>query len=299
MKLSRIFHRLGTLLIVCLVLAVLLLAVGAAAYASQFSDRAETPEAYRYSEAQFPALTAVTISYTNHSNDRMSGCLYTAEGVEPDGLIVFAHGMGCGHRAYLNVISFFADNGYAVFAYDASGYDSSGGTSTRGVQQAVLDLDAAITVAELMTKDADLPVFLFGHSLGAYAACAVLAEHPEVRAVASLAGFNSTADLLKARYGFAGLLLTPGALLWERLRFGSAAEDSAMKGFAASDARVLIVHSSDDNEVPIECGLDLYASAYESDPRFTLLRLDGKGHGGLFTGDVPAACLALFDACKE
>ena len=105
---------------------------------------------------------------------------------------------------------------------------------------------------------------------------------------------------MQERFGFLGLLLTPGAVLWERICFGSVAERTSMQGFAASNAQILIVHSSDDPEVPIGCGLDRYADTYGANPRFLFLRLEGRGHGGLFTAESRAACSDLFRrACSR
>ena len=297
MKHTKTIWRFRNIAAILAAMILFLLVSGALANIAQFSKRVQTPEAWCYDEAQFSGLCTKPVSCSNREGESLAGWLYSADDTAPKGLIVLAHGMGYGHRAYLNVAAYFAGRGYLVFAYDMTGCDASGGASPRGVPQALLDLDAALDAAEALPEAADLPVFLFGHSLGAYACCAVLEEHPEVRAVAALAGFDSTAALLRARFGIAGTLLTPGAVLWERLRFGAAADRTSLRGFASSTAQVLIVHSSDDPEVQVSCGLDRYAEVYGSDPRFRFLRLDGKGHGGVFTGEVAGACLALYDSC--
>ena len=296
---NRRLQRLRTLVSFVVILSVLLLLGGAGGYALQFSGRVTTPETQCFQEASFPSLTSRSVSFSNRDGDQLAGRLYSISGIEPVGLLVLAHGMGYGHRAYLNVIASFANEGFLVFAYDATGYDASEGASARGVPQMLLDLDAALDTAEALPEAAGLPVCLFGHSMGAYAACAVLPDHPEIRAAAALAGFDSTSAWMQERFGFFGQLLTPGAALWERICFGSVAGRTAMQGFAASNAQILIVHSSDDPEVPIGCGLDRYAEAYGSDPRFLFLRLDGKGHGGLFTAEVQAACTDLFRRACE
>ena len=269
-----------------------LLLVGAGAYAGMFDHRIETPPAQR---ARLRELRSEAVSFSNGDGVPLQGWLYAAQDMEPSRLVVLAHGMGIGHRAYGDVIAAFARRGYLVFAYDATGYDDSGGSSPGGVPQAVLDLDAALRAAESRPEAAGLPVCLFGHSLGAYAVCAVLPEHPEVRAAAALAGFDSVASWVRARYGLPGTLLIPGAALWERLRFGGAAGRTASEGLASSEARVLIVHSGDDETVPIACGLERWAARFGGDPRFRFLRLERGGHDGIFSGAVPSACFALFD----
>lgn len=293
-------HLLRRFAAITVIFAILLLAGGAGGYAAIFSGRVTTPEAQRFDASTFSTLCAETVLFPNCNGDQLAGQLYSFPGKEPVGLLVVVHGMGYGHRAYLNVIDFFTREGFLVFSYDATGYDDSEGSSAKGVPQMLLDLDAALNTAEALPEAAGLSVCLFGHSMGAYAACAVLTEHPEVRAVAALAGFDSTAAWIRERFGFFGLLLTPGAALWEKICFGSAAGRTSMQGFAASNARFLIAHSSDDPEVPIGCGLDRYAETCGSDPRFLFLRLEGSGHGGLFTAEIQAACLDLFRrACEH
>ena len=275
------------------------LVLGAGGYAMLFAGRVETPAGRRYEPSSFPGLEAEAVAFSNDRGEALAGWLYRWGDAEPVGLVVMVHGMGNGHLAYLNVTAAFAKAGWLVFAYDATGNDASGGSERRGIPQAVLDLDAALKAAEALPEARGLPVCLFGHSLGAHTVCAALADHPEVRAVAALSGFDGTAAYIRETYGIPGLILLPGALLWEKLRFGGAAGRTAMEGFAASEARVLIVHGTADETVPISSGLERYEAVYGNDPRFTFLRINGADHGGVFTPQVREACLELFrEACQ-
>ncbi len=275
-----------------------LLALGAGAYASFFAGRVETPAGRSYERSSFPGLRAEAVAFSNHRGEPLAGWLYCNGDAEPAGLVVMVHGMGNGHLAYLNVAADFARDGWLVFAYDATGHDASGGRERGGLPQAVLDLDAALTAAEALPQTQGLPVCLFGHSLGAYTVCAALADHPEVRAAAALAGFDGLSALAREKYGVPGLILLPGARVWERLRFGGEAGRTALEGFAASEARILIVHGTADATVPIASGLERWEAVYGDDPRFTFLRVEGAGHGGVFTREVREACMELFrEAC--
>ena len=296
MKRKRLMKGLA-LALALLVLGSLVL--GAAGYAMLFAGRVETPAGRRYALSDFPGLEAEAVAFSNNRGEPLAGWLYRYGDAAPAGLVVMVHGMGNGHLAYLNVAAAFARAGWLVFAYDATGNDASGGSERRGIPQAVLDLDAALTAAEALPQTRGLPVCLFGHSLGAYTVCAALADHPEIRAAAALSGFDGTAAYIREVYGVPGLILLPGALLWERLRFGGAAGRTALEGFAASEARVLIVHGTADPVVPISSGLDRYEAVYGNDPRFTFLRINGADHGGVFTRQVREACLELFrEACQ-
>lgn len=285
-----------------LALALLLLgtlALGAGAYASFFAGRVETPAARRYEISTFPGLEAESVAFSNDRGEALAGWLYSCGDAEPAGLVVMVHGMGNGHLAYLNVAAAFARAGWLVFAYDATGNDASGGSGRGGLPQVVRDLDAALTAAEALPRTKGLPVCLFGHSMGAYTVCAALADHPEVRAAAALSGFDGLDTLAREKYGALGLVLLPGARLWERLRFGGDADKTALAGFAASEARVLIVHGTADDVVPMASGLERWEAVYGDDPRFTFLRVEGAGHGGVFTQEVREACLELFRAACQ
>ena len=220
--------RLWKGLVLALALLVLgSLVLGAAGYAMLFAGRVETPENRRYALSDFPGLEAEAVAFSNNRGEPLAGWLYSYGDAEPAGLVVMVHGMGNGHLAYLNVAAAFARAGWLVFAYDATGNDASGGSERRGIPQAVLDLDAALKTAEALPQTQGLPVCLFGHSLGAHTVCAALADHPEVRAAAALSGFDGTAAYIRETYGVPGLILLPGALFWERLRFGGAAGRTA------------------------------------------------------------------------
>ncbi|WP_370631506.1 serine aminopeptidase domain-containing protein [Peptoniphilus sp. KCTC 25270] len=63
------------------------------------------------------------------------GSLYSV-GDNLKGIIIIAHGFGGGgHNSYLDCINYFAQNGYYVFAYDATGNDESEGEGVRGFPQ--------------------------------------------------------------------------------------------------------------------------------------------------------------------
>ena len=60
------------------------------------------------------------------------------------------------------------------------------------------------------------------------------------------------------------------------------ASNTAIDGFEATDAPIMIVHSADDNVIGIEYGLDKYYKKYKNDPRFTFLRFEDRGHNDIF-----------------
>ena len=74
----------------------------------------------------------------------------------------------------------------------------------------------------------------------------------------------------------------PFIKLHEYVKYGKYATNTAMDGFAASDAAVMVCHSADDEIVPIEYGYDLYYNKYKDDPRFLFFFFEDKGHDRIF-----------------
>ncbi|MBR1899047.1 MAG: alpha/beta fold hydrolase [Oscillospiraceae bacterium] len=273
--------------LVCLILALVAgwWAFSVSIYNDNFNKRFESYEPYLLYPEDYEGLSCTEYTFTSDKGQHLQGYLYSA-GEDQRGIIVLAHGLGAGHNSYMDCADFFAQNGYYVFAYDATGNDKSEGEGVGGIPQGAIDLDHAITFVEESGEFPDLPVMLFGHSWGGYSVCSVLTYHPEVKAVIECAGCNRSSDLFEAggkqQAGNVIYTMLPFVRIHERIRYGKYASNTAMDGFAASDAAVMAVHSEDDSVVPIEYGFDKYYAAYKDDPRFTFIRLTDKGHNYLF-----------------
>ncbi len=103
------------------------------------------------------------VSFKSGPN-RLQGYVYGVN--QAKGLVVVVHGLGGGADSYLSQITYFVDQGWRVFAYDATGSFDSEGNSTKGFPQVLIDLDAALMYIESQEDFASLPVLLFGHSWG-------------------------------------------------------------------------------------------------------------------------------------
>ena len=195
------------------------------------------------------------ISFDSGGN-KLSGYLYSAN--DPKGLVIIAPGMNSNSDSHLAEILFFADNGYRVLAYDATGVCQSEGDSTVGLQQSKRDLLAAIDYAEKDPKTKALPVYLYGHSLGGYAVAAALDE-ADVKAAVCLSGFNSPVqtmhDKAKEYVGVLADIEYPFLYLQNRFVFGDDADDTAVDSVNSSDTPILICRGDNDDTIPYELSL--------------------------------------------
>ena len=255
-------------------------------YDENFNVRGDSYEPLMLRVEDFEGLNCKEYSFESDKGQMLAGYLYSA-GEEQHGIVVIAHGFGGGgHNSYMDVANYFAQNGYYVFAYDATGCDKSEGEGVGGVPQGVIDLDHAISFVEESDEIPNLPIVLFGHSWGGYCVSSVLTYHPEVKAVIECSGFNRSSDMFesggKSQAGGVIYAMTPFIRIHERFKYGKYASNTAMDGFESTDASIMIVHSADDDVIGIEYGCDKYYEKYKDDPRFTFLRFEDRGHNDIF-----------------
>ena len=255
-------------------------------YDENFNVRGDSYEPLMLRTEDFDGLKCTEYTFLSDKGQKLAGYLYST-GDDQHGVVVIAHGFGGGgHNSYMDCANYFARRGWYVFAYDATGTDKSEGEGVGGVPQGVIDLDHAISFVEADDELSGLPVVLFGHSWGGYSVCSVLNYHPEVKAVIECSGFNRSSDMFesggKSQAGSLIYAMTPFIRIYERLKYGKYAAKTALDGFAASDASVMVVHSADDDVIEIGYGYDKYYEKYKDDPRFTFVRFEDKGHNDIF-----------------
>lgn len=283
-----------------------LYSLSASIYDGTFNLRCTTSQRDTFEIAEFREMTRQRHTFRSNRGQTLVGYLYENPEVQKKAVVVFAHGFGAGgQRGYMDLFDYLAKRGYCVFAYDATGNDESEGEVIGGLPQGIIDLDYAIDYAYTLEEISGLPFVLMGYSWGALSVGNVLNYHPEVKAVATLAGCNQTLDLIeyhgRQKVGAAVKLLMPFARLHEFFRYGKYAFSTAMKGFANSDCTVLVLHGAKDDTVPMEYGYDLYMKKYGDDPRFTFVKYENYDHGlphnayHLLNTDVMEAVVEFFD----
>ena len=205
------------------------------------------------------------------------------------GLVVLAHGIGGGADSYLSQISYFVDQGWCVFAYDASGSFDSEGKSTKGFPQGLLDLRAALDFIGGEESLSSLPVLLFGHSWGGYAVANVLHFGYDVVGVVSVSGADSSLEMIteQGRRMMGGFIdfQVPFLGFYEWLLFGNVASLKGSEAIFGSDVPVLVIHGRDDEFVSYD-GVSIFSKvegSSEGNVRSLLLSEPGRsGHSDLF-----------------
>ncbi|MBE6710552.1 MAG: alpha/beta fold hydrolase [Ruminococcaceae bacterium] len=282
------------LLIVLLVLVVLIFAVvlpilSISVYKSVFNVRFETSPDNYFTADDYEGLTVENVLFKTKQGHNLAGYKYRMDDVDsPKGVVVYVHGFGGGgHCGHMPMIHYLAENGYAVFAYDATGNDASEGKYIGGFPQGIIDLDYAIRYVKNDAAYSGLPIFLMGHSWGAYSVGNVLNFHTDVKGAVLFAGIDSSSVLFRqegAKYaGDWAELLIPYVRVYERIKYGEYSMTTANKGFAsAENAEILVVHSKDDDTVLQENGYDLFMAEHGDNERVHFVLYDDRGHNYLF-----------------
>ena len=256
-------------------------------YDKMFNHHFHTFTPFYFTIEDFPNLTSERHEFYSDNKSKLVGYIYKYKNSPQNGLFVFAHGYGGGgHHCYLDVINTICKLGYVVFAYDATACDESEGHTIKGFTQGLLDVDKAILFVESLKEYSHLPLYLCGHSWGAYSVSAVLGWHQNVKGVIAMSGFDhATAPFKFNGERYAGDKANEFMLYvdtFEKLLFGSVCETSALESFANSNAKICIIHSEDDATIPIEAGFNQYYKRFKNDKRFKFIRLLTHGHGTVY-----------------
>ena len=212
----------------------------------------------------------------------LRGWLFSYPDTTPKGLIVFFHGYGMSHADYLPECEFFCRRGYTVLSFDGTGTGLSDGMLL-GLPQHILDLQACLRYVCSQPELSSLPLLLYGHSWGGYAADCIGALEPfPIRGIVSASGFygslSALAPYTRRHYGPLAPLPLLGIRLYQRLRFGRLAGITAVKGLSRQSCPVLIAQSDDDRILPFKKNYMVLYRRFHNDPRFTFLPLTGHDH---------------------
>jgi pimeloyl-ACP methyl ester carboxylesterase len=271
------------IIIICLLLLVMIQYSGLFIYLINFGHRLERKTLQQQPVLEdFEGLNEELIEFYSGEN-RLKGFFYNRKNKDNfKGIILVVHGYGNFHENYLAEIDYFAEHSYLVFAYDGTGCGDSEGKNPKGYPQWVLDLKTAIDMLEELERCRFLPIYLFGHSMGAFAVTAVLNMKPKrVTGVAACSPVNSAKEYAKLLYRLKPGILTNNVLKilakYERKKFGEIGEYTGLSGINSCKVKVLIAQSKDDKLVPFPCSIANYEKDITNE-NVRILLFEDLGH---------------------
>ena len=238
----------------------------------------------RYSDIDASAYPRERVRFSSGENT-LTGYCYPCD--DPLGLIVISAGFGEVCDSHLSETMYFVDNGFSVFCFDCTGVGESDGRGTVGLAQPALDLRAALTYIADAPALSRLPVFLFGHSAGGYAA-ATCTDVPGVKAAVILSGFDSPTLLMReSARGYVGVLADieyPFLVLQTELVFGGRGGVSASDRLLDAEIPIAVFEGNNDQTIPpsVRLSQKLSDTANERISLQICDRLPRNGHSGIW-----------------
>ena len=254
-----------------------------------------------FTASDFEGLIAEPLEFLSDGGQTLRGFLYRKEGNgAPKALLIFAHGFGAGHLAYTTEIDAFAEAGYWVLAYDATGCGASDGKNLRGFDQGVADLLCAVRAANSDARFSDMKKILVGHSWGAF--CVLNAVDAEgVCGAVAMCGFISGAKVLAQNtvgkaFPFLTFLSEWFLRLFNRMRFGRKANRNALRSLRGTEKPVYLLYGSADTTVPFRYNGAVFAAESEKLPHAVCKVCGGKGHNPYLTKEAEQTMRRTFAA---
>ena len=238
-------------LLIILVVTLFILVV--LAHNKMFNKRYMPPKIDSYTAEEFNLeLRRVEV---NHKGEFIRGNIYTYGEYDKNKLIVFCHGMTSTKESYLQEIAYLAHHGFMVLAFDYFGTNESDG-KLGGFANSLYSTNLVIDYIKSNSELKDKDIYVIGHSWGGYAALNIVKFHKDIKGIVALAPVVSFKKILreskkkKTNY-FISLLL----MLVEEIKYDKFASCDGLKSLQAYDGKIMILQSTNDQEVPFESSL--------------------------------------------
>jgi len=256
--------------IAVLVVAGVLLAIGATAYLAPFFGANAILYPKRRPMTRQPHQPFETVEFEG-AGVKLKGWWFRAP--EKRGTVVFLHGLRDTRGAAVGIAAHFVPRGFEVIAYDSRAHGESGGDACTYGFYEKQDLRR---VLDRVTVN---PIVVMGVSMGAAVALQAAAEDRRIAAVVAVSSFS---DLRTAAAERAPFFATAGGLerAFERAgKIGQFRVDDVSPMAAAADitAPTLLIHGDHDNETPAVHSQRIFA-ALHGPKRLILVPNAGHSH---------------------
>lgn len=264
-----------------------------------FTRKEEDKRIFYFRKENFPGLNCRSYHFKSSKGFMLQGYFYYYNDFKKKHLIIFDHGLGAGHYAYLREIELIAKEGYLVFAYDHTGCVESEGENIGGFSQSLVDLDDAIKSINTIEHLKDFPLSIIGHSWGGYSTLNICKLHPNIKSVVAISGFISVHDMIKQTFKF------PLNFLRKEIYDLEFKSNSKYIDFCAIDSlkdfkgKALIIHSIDDKMVSYKRHFYKLKKALNNSNNIAFLTVKGKNHNPNYSYDALKCKDSFFEDLKK
>ncbi|MBE6607778.1 MAG: alpha/beta hydrolase [Ruminococcaceae bacterium] len=240
---------------------------------------------FYFSANDFPGLRSESYPFASLEGHTLQGYVYYYENPIQNRLVVFDHGFGGGHRAYMKEIEKLCKYGFTVFSYDHTGCMESGGETPGGLAHSLCDLNDCIKALKSDERFKGFDISVIGHSWGAFSTLNITALHPEISHIVAISGFVSVEEMIKTF--FSGMLkgYRKAVMKLERESNPEFVEFNAVETLSKSQTKALLIYSEDDTMCR-KVHYDILRSGLEGKDNISFMLCKNKGHNPNYTEDA-------------
>ncbi len=246
----------------------------------------DTGRVFYFSVKDFPGLNCRNCSFESVRGDILQAYVYSYENPREDKLIVFDHGLGGGHTAYMKEINMLCKQGYQVFAYDHTGCMTSEGESTNGMAQSLCDLNDCLKFIKSKEEYAHKDISVVGHSWGAFAAMNISAFHPDVSKIVAISGFASVKHMVYSSMRGPLAICRKPIMEMESKANPEYVNYDASETLAETKANVLLIYSDNDHICHKKVHYDYLFKKLGHKDNIKFILESGKNHNPNYTLDA-------------
>ena len=227
-----------------------------------------------YSYTDFEGLHRDEFSFTNSKGIELKYFYFYYDNYKKDKIILFLHGLDCGHAAYMAEINELCKRGFKVLAIDYTGCGESQGKCLGSLYQPTKDV---IELLDLLNIEEE--IVLVGHSLGGFTSLNILNLREEIKTAVILAGFISPKDELS--HFIKSNFFVKGILRYEKKVSSNLYYLNNKEYLKTTKDRIFFIQSTDDQMVPYETALKVVEDI--NNPSIKTLRISGRKHNPNYT----------------
>lgn len=248
-----------------------------------FTRQDENECLYYFSYNDFEGLIKKEITIKSSKGHNITGYFYYYDNFKDNTLVIFEHGMGPGHKAYMKEVEILARHGYLVFTYDHTGCAASEGSGIGGFAQSLCDSNDVLTYLKSIKELKDYKIYVVGHSMGGYSTLNVINFHKDIEKVVAIAPMISVSHMHNQI--FSGLLkfLRKYAYAIEKENNPNYIDVDVIKGLSMYQGKALIMHSKDDKMAKYNYHFKKLLSELHTEENIILLTYNGKNHNPNYT----------------
>lgn len=227
-----------------------------------------------YAYTDFEGFKQEAYSFTNSKGIEIKYFYYYYDNYKTDKLILFCHGLGPGHAAYIAEIETLAKRGYKVLTLDYTGCGESKGKCMGSLNNPTRDVIELLNLLKI-----EVSIILVGHSLGGYTALNVINLRDEIKKAVILSGFLAIKPTLnhfvKSDFIIRHILKYEKKVLPEYYALDN------IDYLNKTDNRIFFIQSDDDQMIPFDISLGIVEKI--DNPCIKKLKMTGRKHNPNYT----------------